>query len=327
MTEPEYRRAERVFSSATDVHCIIGPSEEQALAAMIAETGARHAVVGGQPYRGPLYAAIGRGRVVARFGVGHDGIDKPRATEEGVLCTNTPAVLDQSVAELTFLLIAAAARHLTTIAGEMREGRWTPKEGTELRGKTLAMIGAGRIGRAVARIATRGYDMRVVGYCRPGSAALANPGEEFATMTDDLQSALGQADFVGVLIPASPANAHFINAERLAWMQPHAWLINTARGMVVDEKALYDAVKGHRIAGAALDVYDIEPYKPVDSSRDLRTLSNVILTPHVGSHTPDANGRMATRALENILLAEAGEFGRMDLLNPEVLARDDARAR
>jgi len=132
---------------------------------------------------------------------------------------------------------------------------------------------------------------------------------------------LEQADFVGVLIPASPANAHFINRERLGWMQRHAWLINTARGMVVDERALYDALKENRIAGAALDVFDIEPYKPADPSKDLRTLPNVILTPHVGSHTPDANGRMASRALENIVLAEAGEFGRMDLLNPEVLAR------
>ena len=319
VTEPEYRRAERVFVSATDVRCIIGPPEEQALAAMIAETGARHAVVGGKPYRGPLYAAIGRGRVVARFGVGHDGIDKHRATHEGVLCTNTPAVLDQSVAELTFLLVAAAARHLTTIASAMSERRWAPVEGTELRGKTLTMIGVGRIGRAVARIATRGYDMRVVGYCRPGSLDRNPPGEEFATMTDDLQSALGQADFVGVLIPASPANQHFINAERLAWMQPHAWLINTARGMVVDEAALYDALKARRIAGAALDVFDVEPYEPTDPSRDLRALVNVILTPHVGSHTPDANGRMAARALQNIVLAEAGQFDEMDLLNPEVL--------
>ena len=319
VTEPEYRRAERVFSSAIDVRCIVGPADEEALAAMIAETGARHAVVGGKPYRGPLYAAIGRGRVIARFGVGHDGIDKPRATHEGVLCTNTPAVLDQSVAELTFLLVAAAARHLTTIASSMSRGQWAPVEGTELRGKTLTMIGVGRIGRAVARIATRGYDMRVVGYCRPGSLAKNAAGEEFAAMTDDLQAALAQADFVGVLIPASPANRHFINAERLAWMRPHAWLINTARGMVVDEGALHDALQARRIAGAALDVYDVEPYQPADAARDLRTLPNVILTPHVGSHTPDANGRMAARALQNIVLAEAGEFDKMDLLNPEVL--------
>ena len=156
VTEPEFKRAERVFSSTPGLTCVVAPSGEAELAAAIRSAGARHAVVGGRPYRGPLYDAIGaagRGHVVARFGVGHDGIDKARATSAGVLCTNTPAVLDQSVAELTFLMVAAAARHLVAMAADMRDGRWQPIEGTELRGKTLTMIGIGRIGRAVARIA------------------------------------------------------------------------------------------------------------------------------------------------------------------------------
>jgi phosphoglycerate dehydrogenase-like enzyme len=319
VTEPEYRRAERVFSSASSAKCLIAPPEEAALAQAIRDSGARHAIVGGKPYRDALYDAIAPGRVIARFGVGHDGIDKKRATDAGVLCTNTPAVLDQSVAELTFLLIAAAARHLTTIAGAMHKGEWLPKEGTELRGKTLTMIGAGRIGRAVARIARRGYDMRAVGYRRPGSTATA--GDDFDEMTDDLRTAFGEADFVSLLIPASPENAHFINRERLSWLGPHAWLINTARGMVVDEIALYDALASGAIRGAAMDVFDREPYVPADPARDFRTLPNVILTPHVGSHTPEANGRMAERALQNIALAEAGDFDSMDLLNPDVLER------
>jgi phosphoglycerate dehydrogenase-like enzyme len=319
VTEPEYRRAESTFSSASRMTCVAVPADEEALAGAIRETGARHAVVGGRPYSGPLYAAIGRGRVIARFGVGHDGIDKQKATEAGVLCTNTPAVLDQSVAELTFLLIAAAARHLTTIAGAMREGEWAPKEGTELRGKTLTMIGVGRIGRAVSRIARRGYEMRVVGYHRRGSASAADATADFDVLTDDLDAALREADFVSLLIPAAQENAHFINRERLALMAPHAWLINTARGMVVDENALYDALAEGRIRGAATDVFDREPYVPSDPARDLRSLPNVILTPHVGSHTPEANGRMAARALENIALAEQQRFEEMDLLNPEVM--------
>ena len=119
-------------------------------------------------------------------------------------------------------------------------------------------------------------------------------------MTDDLQSALGEADFVGVLIPASPSNQHFINAERLGWMQPHAWLINTARGMVVDERALYDALNSRRIAGAALDVFDIEPYEPADASHDLRTLPNVILSPHQAYNTPESLDRMLDGVVTNI---------------------------
>ena len=320
VTEPEYRRAERTFASASGMTCVPAPSDEDALVRAIADSGARHAVVGGKPYRGPLYEAIGAGRVLARFGVGHDGIDKRKATDCGVLCTNTPAVLDQSVAELTFLLIAAAARHLTAIAGAMQNAAWAPKEGTELRGKTLTMIGAGRIGRAVARIAKRGFDMRVVGYVRPGSLVTAQAGEEFDLMTGDLQSAMRQADFVSLLIPAAPANAHFINRERLSWLQPQAWLINTARGMVVDEAALYDALAASQFQGAAMDVFDREPYVPVDPAKDLRTLPNVILTPHVGSHTPEANGRMAARALQNIALAESKSYTQMDLLNPDVLS-------
>jgi phosphoglycerate dehydrogenase-like enzyme len=324
VTEPEFKRAERVFSSTPGLTCVVAPPDEAALAAAIGSAGARHVVVGGRPYRGPLYDAIGalgRGHVVARFGVGHDGIDKARATQAGVLCTNTPAVLDQSVAELTFLLVAAAARHLVAMATGMQGGRWQPIEGTELRGKTLTMIGIGRIGRAVARIARTGFGMRAVGYHRRGSSSAAAARPDFDALTDGIEEALSQADFVVLLIPAAPENAHFINAERLAMMPPRAWLINTARGMVVDERALYDALAAGRIRGAALDVFDREPYEPVEAGKDLRGLPNVILVPHVGSHTPEANGRMAARALENIMLAEAGQFDRMDLLNPDVLGR------
>jgi phosphoglycerate dehydrogenase-like enzyme len=319
VTEPEYRRADWVFSSWRDGTCVIAPSAEDALAQAVKDSGAHHVVVGGQPYRGPLYECLARGAVVARFGVGHEGIDKVKATTCGLLCTNTPSVLDQSVAELTFLLIAAAARHLTAIAGAMSVGQWAPKQGVELAGKTLTMVGAGRIGSAVARIARRGYDMRVVAYVRPGSAGTKQVSEDFAAITDDLSVALGEADFVTLLIPGVRENNHFINRERLAMMQPHAWLINTARGIVVDENALYDALVEGRIGGAAMDVFDKEPYVPADPARDLRTLPNVLLTPHVGSNTPEANGGMASRALQNITLAEAKEFARMDLLNPQVL--------
>ena len=109
-------------------------------------------------------------------------------------------------------------------------------------------------------------------------------------------------------------------ANVFAWLRPHAWLVNTARGMVVDEAALYDALAASQIQGAAMDVFDREPYMPVDPAKDLRTLPNVILTPHVGSHTPEANGRMAARALQNITLAEAKAYAQMDLLNPDVLS-------
>ena len=140
-------------------------------------------------------------------------------------------------------------------------------------------------------------------------------------MTDDFAGAVREADYVSLHIPALPENAQFIDRDRLSLLPERAWLINTARGAVVDEAALYDAVADKRIAGAALDVYAREPYEPVDPGRDLRKLSAVILLPHVGSNTADANRGMAERALGNIRLAEAGDFAAMDLLNPEVLER------
>ena len=233
--------------------------------------------------------ALPRGSVIARFGVGHEWIDKGKASAAGLLCTNTPSVLDQSVAELTFLLVSAAARRLTSIAGAMRDGEWTPLLGVELKGKTLTIVGAGRIGQAVARIAKRGFEMRVVGCRRKGSSAPMPASGDFDLVTDDLAEALGQADFVSLLIPGVPANAHFINRDRIELMSRHAWLINTARGAVVDEAALYDALVAQRLGGAALDVFDREPYQPVDPSRDLRTLPE--RHPHAPRREHDARSQ------------------------------------
>ena len=255
-------------------------------------------------YKNALYTALPKGGVIARFGVGHDGIDKGLATQNGLLCTNTPEVLDQSVAELTMLLISAAARHILPLAENMKSGEWTPRPGTELRGRTLVVIGSGRIGSALAYIASEGFQMKVIRVGR---------GDDFGTSVQD-------ADFVSLHIPATPENRHFIDRHRLAMLPPHAWLINTARGAVVDEAALYDVLVNEGIAGAAIDVFQTEPYEPQDPARDLRTLSNVILTPHIGSYTPQANHRMAERALQNIRLAEAGDYAAMDLLNPEVVS-------
>jgi phosphoglycerate dehydrogenase-like enzyme len=320
VTEPEYRRGLAVFSTRTDFECLATPPAEEILAAAVRRTGARYVVVGSSPYRGPLYAALSRGGVLARYGVGYDSIDLSRATEAGVLCTNTPGVLHQSVAELTLTMIGAAARHFAAIAFDAREGRWAPRQGVELQGRTLAVVGCGEIGRTVARMASSGFGMRVIGYARRAPAAEAGGAAPFDAVTTDFGAAAGDADFVSLHIPGGPANAHFLNAERLRQLPSRAWLINTARGAVVDEAALYDALAGRRLAGAVLDVFEREPYEPVDPSRDLRTLENVVLLPHVGSNTAEANRRMAERALRNIELAERGAFGGMDVLNREALA-------
>jgi phosphoglycerate dehydrogenase-like enzyme len=271
-------------------------------------------IVGPRPYAGPLYDALPQGGVIARFGVGHDNIDKRKATAAGLLCTNTPGVLNQSVAEHTMLLIGAAARRLIVVAQHV----WEPAIGEELQGKTLAVIGCGGIGQSVARIASLGYGMRVVGCSRPDVPPPATP-EHFGAVTNDFTTAVRDADFVSLHMTASRENLHWIDRERLAALAERAWLINTARGSLVDEAALFAALAERRLAGAALDVFAREPYVPVEGSGDLRSLPNVILTPHVGSNTAAANRRMAERALQNIVLAERRTFAEMDLINPEVL--------
>jgi phosphoglycerate dehydrogenase-like enzyme len=318
VTEQEYKRAESTFASAPGVQCTPAPREEAPLAEAIAAAHARYVIVGSYPYAGELYSTLPRGGVIARFGVGHETVDKAKATRAGVMCTNTPGVLDRSVAEHAILLMLAAARHLPRNASDMRRGTWDlGPSGSELGGKTLAVAGCGRIGRAVARIAARGFGMRVVGIRR--SAAGVGRDEDFDLITNDFAAGVRGAAYVSLHMNAEPANRHFMNAERLARMPAHAWLVNTGRGVLVDEHALYDALASRRIAGAALDVFDREPYVPADPARDLRTLDNVVLTPHVGSHTHEANRLMAERALQNIRLADEGKFGEMDLLNPEVL--------
>ena len=320
VTDTEYRKAEAAFQSASGLSCRRAPESEPDLAAAIHDVRASHVIVGSRAYDGALYDALPAGGVIARFGVGHDGIDKMKATAAGLLCTNTPGVLNQSVAEHTMLLVSAAARSLVSMAASMNRRGWDPAVGGELSGKTLTIVGCGGIGRAVARIASLGYGMRVVGCSRPDAptpAGLPN----FDVMTNEFAAAVREADFVSLHLSASRENVRWLNRERLARLGARTWLINTARGSLIDEAALFTALVERRIAGAALDVFAQEPYAPTEDGGDLRSLPNVILTPHVGSNTVEANGRMAERALENIALAERGAFEAMDLVNRDVLTR------
>ena len=317
VTEPEYRKAEDIFSNAGSFDCRSAPPGEQDLASAIQDSGAHYAIVGVAPYRDKLYTSLPRGGVLARFGVGHENIDKATATSAGVLCTNTPRVLDQCVAEHTLFLIGAAARHLVSHASAMAHSTWAQQVGSVLAGKTLTIIGLGHIGRAVARMASAGFGMRVIGCTHsPVPRDIRELGIEKAF--DDFSAAVKGADYVSLHIPATPANAHFMNRERLALLQG-AWLINTARGSIVDEVALFNALAAKRLAGAALDVFEREPYEPADPQCDLRKLDNVVLTPHIASDTVEGNRRIAERTLHNITLAQAARYAEMDLLNPEVL--------
>src|SRR5213080_920335 len=249
----------------------------------------------------PLMARAPNLRVVARAGTGVDTIDVPAATRRGIAVMNTPGANTVSAAEHAMGLLLGLVRHIPWAAEAMRRGEWDRKrfEGTELRGKTIGVVGLGRIGGHVGQLA-RAFGMQVVGhdpYLAPERAA------ELQVKLLPLDQLLRQADVVTLHVAYTEQTHHLINAERLRLMKPGAVLINTARGELVDESALAEAVREKRIRGAAIDVFAVEPL-PADSP--LRQLDRVILTPHLAASTAEAQERVSLEvctAVREALLA------------------------
>ena len=247
-----------------------------------------------------------RVRIIANYGVGFNHIDVTAAKRRGLVVTNTPDVLTDDTADDAVMLMLIVARRAGEGERYVRAGRWTgwgPTHllGTKVSGKTLGVIGMGRIGRAVARRAHHGFGMRVIFHdpFPPPADVVAELGAE---RRSTIEAVLREADFVSLHSPATPETHHLINAERLALMKPGAFLINTARGDIVDEATLVDALKRRIIAGAALDVFEREP----QVSPDLLTMENVVLLPHLGSATQETRVAMGLRALENLKAFFAG---------------------
>jgi glyoxylate reductase len=243
-----------------------------------------------------IHAAT-RLKILANYAVGYNNIDLVAARECGLIVTNTPDVLTDATADLTWALILATARRIVEGDALVRSGHWTgwsPTQllGAEVSGKTLGIIGMGRIGQAVAGRAM-GFRMPVRYHSRQPIAPSSLPREwEYRS----LQELLSEADVVTIHAPLTPATHHLIGARELAWMRPTAFLINTARGLIIDEGTLVDALKTGVIAGAGLDVYEQEP--AVHSG--LAQLKQVVLLPHLGSATLHARVQMGLVCLENI---------------------------
>ena len=247
--------------------------------------------------------AAPRLRVISNFGVGFDNVDLSYARQRGIDVCNTPGVLSDAVADLTLGLILQLARGLGEAQAMVRQGRWVKGAhplplGSDLKEKTLTILGMGRIGVEVARRA-QAFGMRVLFYDLRGDCE-APPGADCAPTLDD---ALREADFLSLHTNLTPDSYHLIGAPQLAAMKPTAYLLNTARGPIVDQQALYEALKEGLIAGAALDVLEVEP--PPDDE-PLLTLPNVIISPHIGSATVETRDAMARLAVQNLADVLAG---------------------
>ncbi len=261
-----------------------------------------------------LFAALPKLRVASNFAVGFDNVDLKAAADGKVLICNTPTVLDGAVADVTIGLMVCLFRNLVAGDAFVRSGAWTRGAfplTRDIRGKTLGILGMGRIGRVVARTAKAGFDMKVVYHNRRRDEAAEAEG--LATYVDR-DTLFRQSDAVSVLTPLTPETRHSVGASEFGLMKPTAYLINTARGPVVDEAALVEALKANSIAGAGLDVFATEP---LPSDNPLCGLPNVILQAHVGSATHETRRAMIDLAVRNLMDALTGTRPQA-MVNPEV---------
>jgi glyoxylate reductase len=264
-----------------------------------------------------VFDAAPKLKIVAQMAVGFDNIDIQEATKRGIYVTNTPEVLTDTTADFAWALLMAVARRVVEADKYVRSGQWKVGwhpmmlQGRDVYGATIGIVGAGRIGYAVAKRAT-GFNMKILYY-----DVIPRPEmeKELGAKRVDLDTLLRESDFVSIHVPLMKETYHMINAEKLKLMKKTAYLINNARGPVVDEKALYEALKEGRIAGAGLDVFEQEP-TPVDNP--LLKLDNVVVAPHISSATYETRSKMAEMVAENLVAFFEGRKP-PNLVNPEVM--------
>lgn len=256
-------------------------------------------------------------KVVGNMAVGHDNVDLDEASKRGVLVTNTPGILTETVADATFALILATARRIVEANRYLMEKRWRIRwspmmmAGTDVHGKVLGIYGLGRIGAAVARRA-KGFGMDVMYF---GTTRNRKIERECGLTFAPLRELLHKCDVLSIHVPLLPETRHAIGRKELSLMKKTAFIINTARGPVIDEGALIEALRTGKIAGAGLDVFENEPIEP---KNPLLKLDNVVLLPHIGSASLETRTAMAEMAARNIVAGLKGEIP-PQLLNREAL--------
>ena len=319
--EPIHERGLKLLKSAGEV--LVPPSlEEEALLPLFGKAEAVVVRAGGLVTRRLLQGAPCL-RVVGRHGAGVDNIDVQAATELGIWVVNTPDAPAESVSEHFMLLALSLARHLRQAERALRRGEWSARAaltGIELQGKTLGVVGFGRTGRCIARKWHAAFDSRVLYYdpVRAEPAAEAEAGARFAS----LEELLAESDFVTLQVPLAAETRHMISAEQIALMKPGAYLLNMCRGPVWDEGAVLRALVDRRIAGAATDVFEVEP--PSRTGQTLLQLTNFIATPHIAGNTAEAMERMSLVA-EDIVRVLKGEEPRYKVNQPRKPRLTDSR--
>lgn len=300
-----YERSLSVFSEAAKKHSIeflLTDVLDEVAMLVHNHAGSNCFVIGAEAYSEDFYRSLRPGSLVIRYGVGYNAVPIEICRKRGIRVAYTPGTLTYSVAEYTFALLLTLCRHTAALDKFMKNNDWKGLGGIELKGKTIAIIGFGQIGQAVARIAKHGFGMRVHAYDKyyPKNNDLV----DFFSL--DYEQVVKDADIISLHLAVTPETAGFFNAARLLVCKARALFINTSRGELVVEKDLYDALSNNILGGAALDVFIREPYAPSDNV-DFRRLPNVVLTSHCGSNTREANDNMAYAVVGNILAFRDGK--------------------
>lgn len=256
-------------------------------------------IAAGEPYTKAVLDRAKKLKVISRTGVGYDKIDIQTATEKGIVVTITPGIISEAVAALAFALILSLARHIPECDRDIKHKKWVLRPGINIGNKTLGIIGLGAIGKALVSMA-KGFNMKIIAYDLAPDRGFATAKRVTLTTFNEV---LSQADFVSIHLPLNEKTKYLIGENEFKLMKPTAYLINTSRGAIINEKALVKALRRKWIRGAGLDVFEHEP--PWDSQ--LLRLDNVVLSPHIGGSTEESLSLMGKLASENVVKVLKGE--------------------
>jgi len=256
-------------------------------------------IVGSYPIQAALLENAQRLQIIAKHGVGIDNIDVSAATKRGILVAIAPGSNDQAVADLTIGLLLSLVRSIPQADASVKSGRWERFQGFGLTGKTIGIIGLGHIGLNVAK-RTKGFDMEILG-CDPYWPE--ERAREIGIVRADFETLIGKSDVITLHVPLTPETEELIGEHQIALMKKGVWIVNTSRGKIIDEKAMYQALVSGKVAGYATDVFEMEP----PEGNPLLDLTNVVATPHIGSYTKDALRMLGDSVVDTILKLFHGE--------------------